>query len=289
MNTVAECMHWAESVLAAQSEALAECAKVDSQWLLSFVLEKNITWLRAWPDNTLTPKQLVAFKECIARRKNGEPVAYITGRQGFWTLDLSVNNHTLVPRPDTELLVELALALPAEPLNVVDLGTGTGAIALALKSERQQWQVTATDISPHALAVAKNNAERFNLPVEFIESSWFEQLGGRQFNLIVSNPPYIETRDAHLNGLGVAFEPLGALVSGEDGLDAIRELTAIAPTHLLAGGWLMLEHGYNQGRAVRALLLGAGFQQVRTEQDLGQNDRVTLGQWPGALTSETGA
>lgn len=280
METVASCLQWAEHKLADASEELAVGCKADSQWLLCHVLGKSLTWLRTWPDQQLSPEQQEIFRSCVERRLNGEPVAYITGRQGFWTLDLSVNQHTLVPRPDTELLVELALALDdGRTLSVVDLGTGTGAIALALKSEKPHWKITATDMSAAALETAKQNADRFCLAVEFVESSWFDQLQQNKYHLIVSNPPYIEEDDSHLNGVGIRFEPKTALTSGIDGLDDIRKIISSAPHYMHAYGWLLLEHGYNQGKSVRDLLQQRGFANVRTEKDFGDNDRVTLGQW----------
>ena len=280
MKTVAEALDWGRQQMGQASPALTETAAGDSQWLMAWVLQRNSTWLRAWPEHELSAEQWVQFESSVERRCAGEPVAYITGRQGFWTLDLSVNQHTLVPRPDTELLVELALGLlDHHSHRVMDMGTGSGAIALALKSERPNWQLLATDISEAALAVAASNAQRFNLEVEFVHSAWFESVADTRFHMIVSNPPYIESDDPHLSGPGVAFEPMTALVSGKEGLDAIREIATGAVHHLLDGAWLLLEHGYNQGAAVRQLLLDAGFQKVATHQDYGHNDRVTLGQW----------
>lgn len=280
MKTVASSLQWAELTLVQSAPDLLESCKVDSQWLLAHVLGRNSAWLRAWSDHELTEQQWQAYQQLIERRVAGEPVAYLTGQQGFWSFDLKVTTDTLVPRPDTELLVELALQLTDdEQISVLDLGTGTGAIALALASERPNWTVTATDIYPATLEVARQNSATLNLPIRLLESAWFEQLQGESFHLIVSNPPYIEEQDEHMLGIGVRFEPVRALASGRDGLDDIRQIIAQAPKHLLDDGWLLLEHGYNQGEAVRQLLLERGFDQVRTEQDLGDNDRVTLGQW----------
>ena len=281
MNTVAGSLQWAELALAQSTPELLESCKVDSQWLFAHVLQRNSAWLRAWPEHVLTDDQWQTYQQLIERRMAGEPVAYLTGQQGFWNFDLKVTADTLIPRPDTELLVEQALQhINEEHARVVDLGTGTGAIALALASERPAWVVTATDIHPATLAVARHNSQALNLPIRLLESAWFEQLQGERFHLIVSNPPYIEDSDEHLQGVGVRFEPVRALASGQDGLDDIRHIVAYAPEHLEKAGWLLLEHGYNQGEVVRQLLIERGFEQVRTVQDLADNDRVTLGQWP---------
>lgn len=291
MKTVAEALGWGRQQISQASLEMADTAAGDSQWLLTWVLQRNVTWLRAWPEQVLSAQQWSQFESSIDRRCKGEPVAYITGRQGFWTLDLSVNQHTLVPRPDTELLVELALGLrDQQSCRVMDMGTGSGAIALALKSERPQWQLLATDISEDALAVAASNAQRFNLDVAFVRSAWFdtvpEPVPETGFHMIVSNPPYIEAGDPHLAGPGLEFEPTTALVSGTDGLDAIREIVAGAGRYMLNDGWLLLEHGYNQGPSVRQLMLDGGFKKVATHQDYGHNDRVTLGQWNNSITAK---
>jgi release factor glutamine methyltransferase len=278
MTSVSDNLRWAEQALAETSLSLLESCKVDSLWLLGHVLQRNAAWLRAWPEFQLNAEQAAQFESLIARRKAGEPVAYLTGLQGFWTLELEVTSDTLVPRPDTELLVEHALSLVDDgPSSVLDLGTGSGAIALALAYERPLWQVTATDVYEPTLQVAKRNADRLQLAVNFVLSSWFVALANQQFDLIVSNPPYIESGDAHLGGLGVCCEPLRALASGEDGLNAIREIVQQAPCHLNKGGWLLLEHGYEQGDAVRELMQAYGFSQLETLQDLADNDRVTVG------------
>ena len=217
----------------------------------------------------------------LERRRAGEPVAYILGQQGFWSLDLEVAPHTLIPRPDTELLVETALELlPATPLRVLDLGTGTGAIALALASERGGWRVTGVDRVDEAVALAERNRQRLQLSnAEFRPSQWFSALAGERYGLIVSNPPYIAADDRHLGEGDVRFEPASALVSGVDGLDDIRQIIAQAPQHLELGGWLLLEHGYDQAEAVRALLAGGGFVAVESRRDLGGHQRISLGQW----------
>ncbi len=293
MVTVAEALRWAVAELSAASVAVAPTVasgdvaafdpNVDAAWLLCHVTGKNQAWLRAFAEQPLSPTQWSAFQQLIARRSAGEPVAYLTGRQGFWTLELEVTPDTLVPRPDTELLVETALALLDDgPYQVIDLGTGTGAIALALASERPQWRMFATDIDRNSLQLAQRNAAHHRLGVSILESHWLRQLGGQRFHLIVSNPPYIRADDPHLQGNGVRYEPLRALVSGADGLDDIREIIASAPQHLFDGGWLLLEHGHDQAAAVRALFAGSGWHDIGTHQDLGSNDRVTLARWMAA-------
>jgi release factor glutamine methyltransferase len=221
------------------------------------------------------------YASFLERRRSGEPVAYILGHQGFWSLDLEVAPHTLIPRPDTELLVETALQLaPATPQRVLDLGTGSGAIALALASERGGWQVIGVDRIAEAVALAERNRQRLKLGnAEFRQSSWFDGLAGERFDLILSNPPYIAADDCHLGEGDVRFEPLSALVAGVDGLDDIRQIIAQAPRHLQAGGWLLLEHGYDQAEAVRELLAAAGFTAVDSRRDLGGHQRISLGRW----------
>jgi release factor glutamine methyltransferase len=219
-----------------------------------------------------------AYADLLERRARGEPVAYITGSRGFWSLELEVTPATLIPRPETELLVELALQrLPRDSAcAVADLGTGSGAIALALASERPHCRVTATDASEAALEVARRNAARLGIGnVVFAQGDWMAPLGDDRFGLIVSNPPYIEAGDAHLARGDLRFEPPTALASGNDGLDDIRRIVASAREHLLPGGWLLFEHGWNQGDAARALLDQAGYTDVFTAQDLEQRDRVS--------------
>ena len=223
------------------------------------------------------------FADLVARRLAGEPVAYLRGRQGFWTLDLAVSPDTLIPRPETELLVELALArLPTDAgLRLADLGTGSGAIALALASERPDAELDAVDASDAALAVARRNAAGAGLGnVAFHRGHWFEPLTGRRYHLVASNPPYVADGDPHLDRGDLRHEPPMALSSGPDGLDAIRLIVAAAPAHLHAGGWLLLEHGHDQGGAVRALLHAAGLEAVATHRDLEHRDRVSLARLP---------
>ena len=256
-------------------------ASLDAELLLAAALGKSRSYLRTWPEREPSAEQQTAFAGMLERRRAGEPVAYILGQQGFWSLDLEVAPHTLIPRPDTELLVETALELlPATPLRVLDLGTGTGAIALALASERGGWRVTGVDRVDEAVALAERNRQRLQLSnAEFRPSQWFSALAGERYGLIVSNPPYIAADDRHLGEGDVRFEPISALVSGVDGLDDIRQIIAQAPQHLEPGGWLLLEHGYDQAETVRALLAGGGFVAVESRRDLGGHQRISLGQW----------
>ncbi|HDS1650081.1 peptide chain release factor N(5)-glutamine methyltransferase [Stenotrophomonas maltophilia] len=260
-------------------------ARHEAELLLLHVLERPRSWLFAHATDPLPATAQAAFEALLARRAAGEPVAYLTGRRGFWTLDLRVDAATLIPRPETELLVELALErLPSDrPLSVVDLGTGSGAIALALASERPLAQVLATDASPGALAMAARNAAHHELRnVRFAEGGqdWYAPLQGARFALIASNPPYIASEDPHLQQGDLRFEPASALASGIDGLDDIRRIVAGAPEHLQPAGWLLIEHGWDQGAAIRTLFDAAGFADVQTQQDLEQRDRVTLGRRP---------
>jgi release factor glutamine methyltransferase len=252
----------------------------DAALLLAHVLQRPRAWLLAHGDAEVPADAARRFETLLARRADGEPVAYLTGRRGFWTFELQVGPATLVPRPETERLVELALErLPAGRASAIaDLGTGSGAIALALALERPQARVVATDASADALAVARANAASLGIAnIEFLEGDWFAPLAGRRFDLVASNPPYIALGDPHLGMGDLRHEPASALASGRDGLDAIRTIARDAPTHLVPGGWVLLEHGWTQGEAVRALLAAAGFAGVLTAQDLEGRDRVTLG------------
>lgn len=273
-----------EAALAAAASQLTDShtAALDAQCLLAHVLEKPRSYLYTWADRELTDEQQLSFNLLIEKRRNGEPVAYLMGERDFWTLTLKVTPDTLIPRPDTERLVELALSceLPVGNVRIADLGTGSGAIALALAHERPQWQVLAVDQSEGALNVAQQNAQLNNLQnVSFVLGNWCEPLDNG-LQMIVSNPPYIREDDPHLQQGDVRFEPITALVAHDDGLKDIRDITAQAAVKLADDGWLLFEHGYNQGEAVRKILTAAGFEHVRTEQDLAGHDRVTLGQYP---------
>ena len=264
---------------AIQLNHLSDTAAVDCELLLCYVLDVDRSYLKTWPDRELSSADSEKFQQLLERRIQGEPVAYLIGTQGFWTLDLNVSPDTLIPRPETELLVEAALEIDfPQQARVLDLGTGTGAIALALASERSQWQISAVDLMPKAVQLAKANCQRHQLDnVDIFQSSWFAEIPAQRFNLIVSNPPYIETEDAHLTQGDVRFEPASALVSGSDGLDDLRLLIAASVDYLAASGWLMVEHGFQQGPAVRELFQQAGFTLVQTRQDLNGHERITLG------------
>ena len=255
--------------------------RLDAELLLAHVLGKSRSYLHTWPERELETEQLERYLAAIVRRQAGEPVAYILGQQGFWSLELEVAAHTLIPRPDTELLVETVLALlPATPAALLDLGTGTGAIALALASERPGWRLTGVDRVPDAVALAERNRARLKLAnVNFIASHWFSALAGQRYQLIVSNPPYIAADDRHLAEGDVRFEPSSALVAGADGLDDIRLIIQQAPNYLQAGGWLLLEHGFDQAAAVRELLSARGFSAVESRRDLGGHERISLGRF----------
>ena len=261
----------------------SDTALLDTELLLCHSLSVDRAWLKTWPDKILSAPDMQRFEQLFRRRLEGEPVAFIIGSQGFWTLDLKVSPHTLIPRPETELLVETAMQLEL-PNNsqVLDLGTGTGAIALALASEYPQWQMTAVDVQASAVELAEQNRLACRLKnVTIYQSDWFAAVANRQpqtlFNLIVSNPPYIEIDDAHLFEGDVRFEPASALVSGTQGLDDLKLVIGQSSGFLAPAGWLLVEHGHAQGLAVRDLFNEAGYVLVETRQDYNQLDRITLG------------
>lgn len=276
-EAIAWAMHDQENSLSGLSVSLE---KRDAEAVLLHLLGKNTAFLRTWPDLSLSNDQVFQYQTTITRLYSGEPLAYVLGEQEFWTLLLNVTSDTLIPRPDTERLVEAALIhMSAAQGRVLDLGTGSGAIALSLASERPAWQVVASDFSAAAVAVAHSNALKNSLSnCEFRCGSWFAVLNDAEmFNLIVSNPPYIDPDDAHL--VNLTHEPITALAAAEHGLADLAKIVAGAVRHLLNAGWLLVEHGYDQGLAVRALFVQAGFAQVETLRDYGGNERVTLGQW----------
>lgn len=255
-------------------------AALDADLLLCHVLGKSRSYLFTWPERELDARQQSRFSSLLARRIQGEPVAHLIGEREFFGHAFRVTADTLIPRPDTEILVEKALSLnlPAQA-RVVDLGTGTGAIGVSLALAQPDWHVTLVDLSEAALQVAGDNARRLGAAVTCLPGSWLSPCSG-PFELIVSNPPYIEENDHHLDEGDVRFEPRSALVAPNNGLADLAAIVQQATGKLVAGGWLLLEHGFEQGEAVRTLLAQAGFVQVGTAQDLGGNDRVTFGQHP---------
>ena len=283
INSVATLLKHADQLM-----EISDTAVLDVELLLSHALDVDRAWLKTWPEHVLLSAQVSIFEDLFARRLTGEPIAFIIGSQGFWSLDLKVTPQTLIPRPETELLVEtsLALDLPAD-CRAIDLGTGTGAIALALAKERPNWQLTAVDSEPAAVKLAELNSHYCQIDnVMVYQSDWFSQvpLLGRlsNYHLIVSNPPYIEIDDPHLMQGDVRFEPASALVSGVDGLDDLREVINSSVKYLETFGWLLVEHGYRQGSAVRELFKAAGFITIETLTDFNQLERITMGCLPKA-------
>ena len=272
---------------ALQQAARDGLPRIDAQLLLLHAIGKDDAdraWLLAHDDQQLTTEQLTHWQQLVQRRLAGEPVAYLRGFHAFYGLQLAVDARVLDPRPDTETLVDWALellpGLPPQSL-LADLGTGSGAIACALATHAPQAQVYACDASADALQVAQHNAQTLQLPIRFAHGNWLQAFGDMRFHLIASNPPYIRNDDPHLAAL--THEPLQALTSGIDGLDDIRQIIAQAPQHLHDGGWLLLEHGYDQSDAVQQLLRAQGFVQVQSQLDLSGVARCTGGQWTGAI------
>ncbi|ELE2164092.1 peptide chain release factor N(5)-glutamine methyltransferase [Vibrio fluvialis] len=260
----------------------SDSPSLDAAVLLCHALDKPRSYLLTWPDKVLDAPIQAMFDALLQRRITGEPVAYIIGEREFWSLSLKVSPSTLIPRPDTERLVEVALE-KAQTLegDILDLGTGTGAIALALASELPHRRVVGIDLRDEAQQLATDNANRLHITnVTFLQGSWFEPLSrGTKFALIVSNPPYIEENDPHLVQGDVRFEPKTALVAADNGLADIKHISEAGRDYLQRGGWLAFEHGYDQGASVRTIMQALGYQQVVTEQDFAGNDRVTLGQY----------
>ncbi len=258
-----------------------DSARRDTEVLLCHCLGKPRSWLYTWPDATVEEPVLSMFNALQDARLSGQPIAYLTGEREFWSLTLKVNSHTLIPRPETETLVEWALALdlPSQA-RVADLGTGSGAIALALASERPDWRVLALESSESALAVARENTQALGLTrVELLRSSWFERIEQQDFDLIVSNPPYVKEGDPHLLQGDLRFEPTSALVAEQGGFADLHAIVTGSCEYLREGGWLLLEHGYEQAAALRDLLVENGFSCVESRRDLAGHERVTGGCW----------
>lgn len=281
--SVAECLRRAPELA-----AVSDSARLDLELLLCQILERDRIWLYTWPEALLNDAQRLEFERLLARRLAGEPLAHITGRRDFWSLSLQVDASTLIPRPDTESLVEATLECFADdpgnqPRALLDLGTGTGAVALALASEKPHWQLLGLDLSPVAVELAERNRVELGLTnVEFWQSDWFSALSGAErFDAIVSNPPYIAPEDPHLSQGDLRFEPHSALVAKDEGLADLAWIAKRAPDYLKAGGWLLLEHGWEQGPDVRRLLTQVGFRAVETLRDLGDQERISRGRLEG--------
>lgn len=263
-------------------DSVSDTAKLDVELLLCHCLNKDSSYLRAWPEVEPENSIVEKFQQLLVRRQQGEPIAYLIGQQGFWSLDLTVSPATLIPRPETELLVENILEQYQDhsTLSLLDLGTGTGAVALALASEKPQWNIIGCDVEPAAVALAEKNRQQVlaaNNHVSFVQSNWFDNIEPQQFDIIVSNPPYIDPADPHLKQGDVRFEPSSALIADNKGLADIEKIIATAPSYLNADGYLLLEHGYDQGAAVRDLLRLGQFTNIATTQDLAGHDRITGG------------
>lgn len=274
-------MHTVQELLRAGDDLATDSARRDTEILLCHCLGRSRAWLYTWPEKAVSPECAQRFTQLLARRRSGVPVAYLTGQREFWSLSLAVNSATLIPRPETETLVAWALELDLpDAAKVLDLGTGSGAIALAVALERPLWQVTALDSSAEALAAARANAIDNALErVSMLQSDWYEAVRAERFDALLANPPYVDSDDPHLAAGDVRFEPRAALVSPEQGLADLRRLVAGAPAQLHNGGWLLLEHGFEQGQAVRAMLCDAGFASVDTRPDMAGQERVTGGCW----------
>lgn len=266
-----DALTWAKFLLANSDSAL-----LDAQVLLAYVLGKETIYLLTWPERDISAEQKSKFEELINKRINGVPVAHLTGTREFWSLPLKVNNSTLIPRPDTEILVEAALEFCPADADILDLGTGTGAIILALASELPKANCLGIDFSEAAVQLATENAQQLKINnVLFKQSNWFENVAG-EYDLIVSNPPYIDKNDHHLQQGDVRFEPLSALVAADKGLADIQLIAKQATDYLKEGGALLIEHGFEQGALVRDILQNLSYSQVKTIKDYGGNERVTM-------------
>ncbi len=273
--TIAQLLQQSTTHLAQNTES----ARLDAELLLCHCIGKPRTYLYTWPEKTLTNSQHSVFQKLLERRLQGEPLAYLTGSKEFWSLEFNVTPDTLIPRPETELMVELCLSkLHRTEGPFLDLGTGTGAIAISVATELPSLDVYAIEYSHAALEVAKGNAHKLGVTINFLQSDWFEQLQTQLFSVIAANPPYIAADDQHLTKGGLPYEPLQALRSCDDGFADITAIINESPTYLQNKGWLLIEHGYRQGQRTRELMLNKHFSEVQTIKDLAHNDRVTLGQ-----------
>ena len=277
LPSIEQCLKQATTQLTEVSDS----PQLDAEVLLADILKKNRSFFRAFPEQNLTESEFENFHQLLVKRSRGTPIAHILGRREFWSLDLQVNEHTLIPRPDTEVLIEFILQHLSQPdLKVADLGTGTGAIALALASEKSQWNITATEQSDAALDIARKNADSLKLTnIQFKQGNWFQALDSNNYDLIISNPPYIPSSDPHLLQGDVRFEPIAALASGKDGLDDIRHLIKNAHKYLSANGWLILEHGYDQKVEVFNIFQSSGFMNIIQKNDYASNPRLTAAQF----------
>lgn len=277
MSTIKTLLTNATSALSEHSDS----PQLDAEVLLGFVLCKTRSYLRAWCDNEITTDQQAAFLDLVQQRQQGVPVAYLTGIREFWSRDFIVTPDVLIPRPDTELLIELSLQLIPrnQAVNIIDLGTGSGIIAVTLAVERPNAQVTAVDISLAALAVARHNAQQHQVTnIDFYQSHWFDHVLNAPFYLVISNPPYIAKDDEHLQQGDVRFEPKSALIAEEQGLSDIKTIADNTRRYLTPGGHLLIEHGYDQAPQVQAIFNALDYDKVQSYQDLSGNDRVTYGQ-----------
>ncbi|OGT38609.1 MAG: protein-(glutamine-N5) methyltransferase, release factor-specific [Gammaproteobacteria bacterium RIFCSPHIGHO2_12_FULL_38_14] len=261
--------------------AVTDCPRLEAEVLLAHVLQKPRSYLYTHSLQEVLPDTIDAFDACVKRRLAHEPIAYIIGEKEFWSLPFMVTRDTLIPRQETETIVEAVLKLfpPNQSFSLADLGTGCGAIALAVLRERPHCSVTATDLSPQALKIAAQNAKRFGLHCSFLQGSWCNALPQTKFDVIVSNPPYIAASEWNIYEKGLSFEPYAALVSGHDGLEAITEICKTASNYLRPGGYLLIEHGYSQGPSLEKIFTAAGYHDMYVVCDFSENERVTGGHW----------